>query len=160
MLRRMWPNHDCPSGHTLRNINIHARMISVALRLKVSGCCTIGDNLHTLLSLIRCRQRAFITRLLIVVQNDYFSESVLDFFALFTSLISPLLELRKRDVLDLLPSFHPRPGLEDFVVVRVHVTDVGDDSKLHSTSQRQLLRVTHAIGSLEVVSITPRSRHH
>jgi hypothetical protein len=149
-------DQDCSSRHPPHSMNIHARIVRIPFRLKIPCGRTTRHNLHALFTLIRRRQGAFITGL-IVVQNNDLAERVLDFIALFASLISPLLELRKGDMFDGLPSLHPRASLKQFVVICIHVANVGDNSELHAACQSQLLCITYPVCSLINVSRTPMS---
>ena len=127
------------------------RILRVSLELYISGNYSVGNNLHALFSFVG-RVAAITSLVFIVVEDDDFAESVLDLITLFTSLISPLLEFGKRHVLDLLASFHPRAGLEHLVIICIHVTNVCDNSKLYSASQRELFCVTYSVCALSNVS--------
>jgi hypothetical protein len=109
------------------------RILRISLELYVAGNHSVGDNLHTLFPFIGSIT-FFACLILVIIKDDNFSKGILDLIALFTCLISPFFELRKRNVLDLLARFHPGAGLEHFIIVRVGVTDVSNYGKLNSAS--------------------------
>lgn len=128
------------------------RILRISLELYVAGNHPVGDNFHTLFPFVGSIT-FFACLILVIIKDDNFSEGILDLIALFTCLVSPFFELRKRYVLDLLTRFHPGAGLEHFIIVRVGVTDVSDYGKLNSTSQRELLCISYSVGALFHVSI-------
>jgi hypothetical protein len=157
MIRR---DPDCPPSRAAYGIHIHTCIVSIPLGLEISRSRTTRDNLHTLFTLFRCRQGTFITGLVVVVQDNDFSERVLNLIAHFPSFVSPLFEFGKRDVLDVLPGLHPGTSFEQLVIVCIDVANMSHHRKLYSAGQGQLLRITYPVGSLLRVSKLPRKRYH
>lgn len=138
---------DCPSVSSAPFMITSRRILGVTLQLYIAGIYSVGDNLHALFALVG-RITSVTSLIFVVVKDDNFTEGVLNFVALFASLVSPLLEFGERYVLDLLPSLHPGAGLEHLVIVCVGVADMCDDSKLNTASQRELFGVTYTICTL------------
>ena len=105
------------------------KILRIPLKLDILGIHAIRHNLHALLPFIRCFA---VTRFFIVEDNDL-TEGVLDLIALLARLVPPLFELGERNMLDLLAGFHPGSLLQHFIIIRIHVTNMSDDSKLYST---------------------------
>lgn len=141
-----------PSVPSPSLVVVSERVLSVSLELYVSGIHSTRNNLHRLLSFVG-RVAARASLIIFIVQDDNLTKGVFDLITLLTSLISPLLEFGERDMLNLLPCFHPCASLEHSVIIGVGVTNMRNNSKLDPASQRKFLCITYSICALPNVSI-------
>src|SRR5690242_6684580 len=124
-------------------------MLRILLELYISGVHTVRYYLHGLLPLVRrVSARTSLVFFFLVIEDNDFAERIFDLVTLLTSLISPLFEFGKRDVLNFLACFHPRASLEHPVIVCVCVTNMCNNSKLNSASQGKFLCVTYSVCAL------------
>lgn len=151
--RLSMPSPSRPSMHSPSLMVVRKRMLRISFQLYIPGHDSVGDDFHTLFSLIRCIAAVTCVVVVIVVEDDNFAECIFNLVTLFAGLISPLLELGERDMFNLLTGFRPGTSLEHLVVVCVCVTNVCHNSKLYSASKREFRCITYSVCALSLVSM-------
>lgn len=104
--------------------------------LQIARSSTTGNNFHALLTFIRRRRgMAIAAWFIVIIKNNDLTEGFFKLIALLIGFVAPLFEFGKGDTLNLGPSLHPTATFEQLVVICIRMTNMGDNSKLHSTSQ-------------------------